>query len=321
MSPLSGLKLPVVGAQLTLDRAAVQRKSDAWIAECMVNPFTRFMVLFDLKLAVASPPDRSRTDIRWFTLVDIERLALSGCERVFLGLTAAGAAHFCVNASRMDTARLNAIEDVLRPLVDLRSLATQGTMSADDLAIAAQARAIAAWRLGSKCCGRCGASTALKDGGWRAECTACGLEIYPRCDPAVIMLVTDGERCLIGHEVRFPDKFYSVLAGFVEPGDDIETAVRREVMEETSVRVGRVAYVASQPWPFAHTLMIGCWAEALSTELRLDPAELEDARWVDRAQVAAMLEGREPDGFTLPSPQSMAHTLFRAFMEDFQAFS
>lgn len=310
----------MVGAQLSLNRAAVERKSATWLTERMTAPDTQFMILADLKLAVSSPPDRSFTDIRWFTLEDIECLKLVGCETIFLGLTAAGASRFCINASAIGCSGQNSTAEVLRPIVDLRSLATQGTMSNDDLAVAAQARALAAWRDNARCCGRCGANTALKDGGWRAECIACGLEIYPRCDPAVIMLVTDGERCLIGHEVRFPDKFYSVLAGFVEPGDDIENAVRREVMEETSVRVGRVAYVASQPWPFAHTLMIGCWAEALSSELRLDPTELEDARWVCRDQVTAMLEGRDPGGITLPGPQSMAHTLFRAFISGFPVF-
>lgn len=311
----------MVGAQLSLNRAAVERKSAAWLAQRMTAPDTQFMILADLKLAVSSPPDRSCTDIRWFTLEDIERLKLVGCETIFLGLTATGGSRFCIHASAMGCSGLNSTAEVLRPIVDLRSLATQGAMSNDDLALGAQARALAAWRLNARCCGRCGANTALKDGGWRAECAACGLDVYPRCDPAVIMLVTDGERCLIGHERRFPDKFYSVLAGFLEPGDDIENAVRREVMEETSVRVGRVTYLASQPWPFAHTLMIGCWAEALSTELRLDPAELEGARWVTRDQVAAMLEGRDPDGHTLPGPQSMAHTLLRAFVQDFEGFN
>lgn len=305
------LKLPIVGAALDLDRAASQRGDKAWIDERLAAADTRFLVLADLKLAVSSTPTRERTHIRWFTREDIAALKLYARETVFLGLTVAGAARFAIACPAPDSAQAA----LLHPLVDLRSLATQGVMPEEELSLAAQARSLSAWRMNARCCGRCGGATDLRDGGWRGACSACGLEVYPRADPAVIMLVTDGERCLIGHEVRFPDKFYSVLAGFVEPGDDIENAVRREVMEETSVRVGRVAYIASQPWPFAHTLMIGCWGEALSTELRLDPAELEDARWVDRAQVAAMLEGRDPDGLTLPGPQSMAHTLFRAFID------
>jgi NAD+ diphosphatase len=138
---------------------------------------------------------------------------------------------------------------------------------------------------------------------------------FPRSDPAVIMAITHSGRLLLGHEHRFPDKFYSVLAGFVEPGDDIETAVRRETMEEAGVVVGAVRYIASQPWPFPHQLMVGCWAEALSDTITLDVAELPEARWVSRDEVTAMLADSHPLGHKVPPPLSIAHTLIRAFAE------
>ena len=119
----------------------------------------------------------------------------------------------------------------------------------------------------------------------------------------------------MGHEPRFIENMYSVLAGFVEPGDDIETAVRREIMEEAGVAVGRVDYVASQPWPFPHSLMIGCWGEALSDQLNLDPFELPEARWFGREEVRQMLERTHPLGHFVPPPLSISHTLIRAFAE------
>ena len=130
----------------------------------------------------------------------------------------------------------------LRPIVDLRSLAMQGIMSPEELSLCGQARALAQWHENARCCGHCGGTTLVKDGGWRRKCWACGLEWFPRTDPVVIMLITDGERCLLAHEHRYGDKMYSTLAGFIEPGEDIEHAVRREVLEETSIKVGEVKY-------------------------------------------------------------------------------
>jgi NAD+ diphosphatase len=129
------------------------------------------------------------------------------------------------------------------------------------------------------------------------------------------MLITQNGQCLMGHEPCFPDNMYSVLAGFIEPGDDIETAVRREIMEEAGIRVGRVDYVASQPWPFPHSLMIGCWGEALDDRITLDVTELPEARWFDRTEVTDMMAGRHPLGHIVPPQLSIAHTLIRAFAE------
>ncbi|MDX2264020.1 MAG: NAD(+) diphosphatase [Hyphomicrobiales bacterium] len=301
----AAFRAPTVGPQISLDRAADKRRDPAWLAEATASPAARFAAFWDLKLAVQSSPDRSRVAIRLLSRDEIAATGADPDNAAFLLGLESGAPRFA--------APLLTPADNLT-FVDLRTLALQGAMPSQDLALAAQARALLAWRSNSRCCGRCGGAVVHREGGWRAACSSCGLEVYPRSDPAVIMIIVAGDRFLIARDVRFPENFHSVLAGFVEPGDDIETAVRRETMEETGVRVGAVHYLGSQPWPFPHTLMIGCWGEALTTDLRIDPEEIAAARWVGREEAAAMLAARHPDGHTLPGPLSMAHSLIRAFL-------
>ncbi len=185
--------------------------------------------------------------------------------------------------------------------IDLRSLAIQGALDQADLAALAQARSYLHWHAANRFCGRCGTELTMKGGGTSRVCPSCGAEIFPRVDPVVIMLAIDGERCLLGRQARFAPGMYSALAGFLEPGETIEEAVRREVMEESGIRVGRVAYHSSQPWPFPHSLMIGCHAEALSSEVDRDAEELEDCRWFEREEVRQMLAGTHPEGSRRPS--------------------
>jgi NAD+ diphosphatase len=171
------------------------------------------------------------------------------------------------------------------------------------------------WLAINRYCTRCSGLLQPLDAGWRRHCGACGLDTFPRMDPAVIMLITRGGRCLLGHEHRFPEKLYSALAGFVEPGDDIEHAVRREVMEEAGIEVGTVRYLASQPWPFPHSLMIGCWGEALNEDIAVDTAEVANARWFSREEAVSMLENRHGEGLEVPPPISIAHTLIKSFAD------
>jgi NAD+ diphosphatase len=152
-------------------------------------------------------------------------------------------------------------------------------------------------------------------GGYRRDCPACGAEHFPRTDPVVIMLAIDGERCLLGRQARFAAGMYSCLAGFVEPGETIEDAVRRETGEEAGIRIGRVGYHSSQPWPFPASLMIGCHAEAITTEVVPDEAELEDCRWFERDEVRTMLAGTHPGGLKTPPPIAIAYRLIRAWAE------
>ena len=200
-------------------------------------------------------------------------------------------------------------------LVDLRTIATQGLVSPTALAILGQAKAILHWRARHGRCANCGAPTRIAAAGWRRECHACQAQHFPRTDPVVIMLAVDGERCLLGRQARFPKGMVSCLAGFVEPGETIEEAVRREIHEEAGIVCGEVAYVASQPWPFPSSLMIGCLARATSRAIAIDRNELEDARWFDRAEVVAMLGGRHPEGLWPPNPMAIAHHIMRYWAE------
>jgi len=199
--------------------------------------------------------------------------------------------------------------------IDLRSLAMQEVLDPADLASLAQARSYLHWHAANRYCGRCGDALAVQGGGVARACAKCETQIFPRVDPVVIMLAIDGERCLLGRQARFAPGMYSALAGFLEPGETIEEAVRREVKEEAGIRIGRVAYHSSQAWPFPHSLMIGCHAEALSTDVERDAAELEDCRWFDRDEVRLMLSGEHPDGLKAPFKMAIAHHLIKAFAE------
>ena len=200
--------------------------------------------------------------------------------------------------------------------LDLRSIAVQGTVPPGELGPLATAKALLHWHARHRFCAHCGAPTILSCAGFRRDCGACGTQHFPRTDPVVIMLVARGEFCLLGRQPRFPKGVYSCLAGFLEPGETIENAVRRETFEEAGVRVGAVSYQASQPWPFPASIMIGCRGEAVSDALTLDRDELEDARWFGKDEVRLMLERRHPGELTTPPPMAIAHHLIRGWAED-----
>ena len=200
-------------------------------------------------------------------------------------------------------------------ITDLRSIATTRLVAPEHVPPLAEAKSLLGWHARHRFCANCGAPTRDSHAGWRRDCPACGAEHFPRTDPVVIMLAVDGERCLLGRQARFAKGMWSCLAGFVEPGETIEEAVRRETREEAGIVCGRVAYFASQPWPFPMSLMIGCHARALTTDLIVDHAELEDARWFARDEVAAMMLRRHPDGLVLTHPFAIAHHIVRAWLE------
>ncbi len=172
--------------------------------------------------------------------------------------------------------------------------AVMGELDAADAGNAAAAKGIFAWHASHGFCANCGAPSRIDDAGWRRSCPACGAQHFPRTDPVVIMLILSGNSVLLGRQASWPEGMYSLLAGFMEPGETVEAAVRRETFEEAGVRVGRVEYLASQPWPFPSSLMIGCRGEALGRDLTLDPAEIEDALWVSRERAMAALAGMDP---------------------------
>ncbi len=184
-----------------------------------------------------------------------------------------------------------------------------------DAEIAATAKAILGWHSRHRFCAACGSRTQATMAGWQRSCPACKAQHFPRTDPVVIMLITMGNAVLIGRSPGWPDGMYSLLAGFVEPGETVEAAVRREVAEETGVRVGEVAYLASQPWPYPSSLMIGCAGTALSRDIRLDPQELDDAIWVTRERMLAAFAGQ--DSQIRPARKgSIAHFVLRNWLAD-----
>ena len=177
---------------------------------------------------------------------------------------------------------------------DLRSLLYSGSIDDENAGAIAQAGSMLYWHATNRFCARCGSASELRAGGAKRVCTSCEKEHFPRTDPVVIMLTVDGDRCLLGRSPHFLPGMYSALAGFVEPGETIESAVRRETFEESGIRVGKVTYHATQPWPFPHTLMIGCYGEALDSDILRDESELEDCRWFSREEVRAILNGTAP---------------------------
>ncbi len=302
---------PLLGPATLFDRASERRTDPSYVAALAGAPQARFLLLVGGKASIVSNAERTMARVRWFAKPELEALGVGTSDALLLG-TEAGAGRFAVALQAApDEPRL----DAMKPLVELRSLATGGTMSAGDLSLLGEAKALADWHEASRFCGRCGGATEVRDGGWRRVCQACGREHFPRVDPVVIMLVTDGDRCVLGREARFPPGMYSALAGFVEPGEDIEHAVKRETREEIGLEVGAVTYALSQPWPFPHSLMIGCFAEAASTALAVNAGELEDGRWFGREEVVRMLAGTHEQGLSLPGAYAIAHALVRRWLE------
>ena len=196
---------------------------------------------------------------------------------------------------------------------NLRGL--MGSLSTDEAEIAATGKALLNWHRNARYCGRCGEATMATHKGWQRRCSGCGVDHFPRTNPVVIMLVERNEQLLLGRSHHWPDLMYSLLAGFVEPGETVEAAVRRETMEETGVQVGDVAYVTSQPWPFASSLMLGCRASALGSRVRINPVEIEDAKWLDKSQVLSLLCMDMPS-MRPPARGSIASYLMHGWVTD-----
>lgn len=298
-----------------LDRAAHLRGDAAALSSgdgrCIV--LWRGKPLIDGDALVRLPPDHPL-------------LADAGPDRVLLGLVD-GVPLLAADLSGWtpadDAAPVDGFADVTRqvhPLLadgpafaELRGVMTD--LSPLDAELAATARGLFAWHGGHGFCANCGAATVLTQAGWQRDCAACGRHHFPRTDPVVIMLVTHGNSVLVGRSPGWPEGMYSLLAGFVEPGETLEAAVRREVFEESGVRVGAVRYLASQPWPFPASLMCGMAGEATSTAITIDPAEIEDARWVTREEMADVFAGQHPD-IRPARPGAIAHHLLHGWLAD-----
>lgn len=291
-----------------LDRICVERRDRSRLRRLRADPEARFLPLFKLDPLVKLAEGRS---LAWATQALLEGLAPE-TETVLLGLSGE-VAHFAVDVSFVeDPEEAFGLAGVAR-FEDLRTVA--GHLAPGDAAVAAQARSLVDWHARHGFCAACGARTVAEMAGAHRRCIACGAEHFPRTDPVAIAVVARGDRCLLGRNPGWPPGMFSALAGFVEPGETLEEAVRREVQEESHVRVGDVRYLRSQPWPFPSSLMIGCIATAESEEIRIDPAELEEARWFTREQVCAALSG-SGNPLTLPPPFAVAHHLIRAWADE-----
>lgn len=294
----------------SLDRISSRRGERDLLNALHGDARARFLVIAGSRAAIVSSEDRRQAAVRWFRAEELAEYGLVTREALFLGVELrTGAGHFAVVLSEVEA---EATADGLKPLVDLRSLVTQGVIAQDSYSLLAEARALSAWHAGAKFCGHCGAATRIHDGGWKITCTSCATTQFPRVDPVVIMLVSKGVNCVLAREPRFPEKMYSTLAGFVEPGEDIRSAVRRETREEIGLDLGQIDFFGSQPWPFPHSLMIGCVAEAIGDDtLTVDKRELADARWFGRSEVRDMLAAKHARGLFVPGGHAIAHAMIR----------
>ena len=303
--PNSRQPLPNALSDPGFDRAAHRRLDEAWLqttrlsAEAHVVPVWRsksLVVTKDNKRFAAAVPASS---FDWTLASDT----------VFLGISG-GIPRFAADVSALEA---EAVADHLGPHGTFEDMRMIGQfVPSEDAALLAYAKGILWWHERHQFCGVCGHRTQSIDGGHRRLCTneVCKAEQFPRSDPAVIMLVVRDDKILMGHASRFPEGMYSTLAGFVEPGESLEEAVRREVYEETGVRVGAVAYHSSQPWPFPSSLMLGFYGEGLSEAIEFRDSELADARWFTRA----MCRAPDEHGFKLPGPDSIARRLIEDWL-------
>lgn len=202
---------------------------------------------------------------------------------------------------------------------DPRSLALKLNAPYSDkgmLGIVAQTKSMLDWHRSHKHCAKCGAETVLSKAGYERKCPACDAMHYPRTDPVVIMLGIQGDKALVGRGYHYPEGVYSSLAGFMEPGESMEEAVRREMFEETSVIVGDVRYIASQPWPYPSSLMIGCHAEIIGGTAVADEKEVEAIRWITKDEARLALSGDDSAGFIIPTPYAIANQLIKSWVEE-----
>ena len=288
-----------------LDRMSERRGDGEWIAALLDDPATRMLPLRDLKPFVrggATPV------LDWQPVAPWRGQIEAGATLIFLGIVD-GCAHFAVDAAGADLS-----PDIDTEMIDVRALAPQ--IAPGEAAILAEARSLLDWHDRHRFCAQCGSASRVASAGWVRRCPDCRASHFPRTDPVVIMLVIRGGRALLGRNRRRPGARFSCLAGFVEPGETLEAAVRREVREESGIHAGRVRYLASQPWPFPSSLMMGFLAEALTEEITIDPEELAEARWFPRDEVREMVARAatgpdDPRLVSLPPPLAIAHQICR----------
>lgn len=303
-----------------LDRRSPLRGDAAALAALAASPRARCMALLRGRPLVGGAPGAAR--LAW---VACDHPVFAGApDPIFLGEDPDGVPHFAREIATPDTTAdpppFTPTEREGHPLLpadqgfaELRAVMAE--LDPGEAAVAATAKGVLSWHASHRFCAACGAASEMAEAGWHRICPACGTRHFPRTDPVVIMLVTHGNAVLVGRQASWPPGMFSLLAGFMEPGETIEAAVRRETLEETAVRVGQVDYLASQPWPFPANLMIGCHGHAVSTDITLDPTEIETARWVSREAMMMALAGEDPE-MRPARPGSIARFLIERWLAD-----
>ena len=291
-----------------LDRAAHLRRDDDKLLALESKRDSRAYVVHRDSLIVNKENGSSRV------LLTIDEALQYGANpgTIFLGLRE-GVAIFGMGIGAPAVEKLLTRQDVA--VSELRGMAMQGVVPPDQLSAIAMAKSMVSWHQRHGYCANCGTRTAMKQGGWKRDCPNCKAEHFPRTDPVVIMLVTSGDKCLLGRQKHFPAGMWSCLAGFVEAAETIEDAVRREIFEESGIRCTDVNYYMTQPWPYPSSLMIGCTARATNEDIIVDHTELEEARWFDRAEAALMLKREHPGGLAGPHPFAIAHHLVGRWLQ------
>ncbi len=295
--------------EASLDRLAERRRDATWVEGALGAAGTRFAVSWRSRCLLSRGGEPRAGFLGPREVADL----LGAAASVALLGRVDGAVCFGVDLDPGDPT----VPDRLAPwgeLGDLREVAA--VLDAREVSLLAQARGLAHWHRRHRFCGSCGGATRSAEAGHVRVCQACGEELFPRTDPAVIVRVGSPpgteDRCLLGRQAAWPGGRYSVLAGFVEPGESLEAAVAREVREETGVELAATAYHSSQPWPFPSSLMVGFTAVAATEELRVDAQELEDARWFSRPELRRALEAGE---VSLPPAFSLSRALIQGWFD------
>ena len=304
--PLILASRPNVYSSNPLDRISARREDTAWVEERLVHPDTLFVPVWRSRNLIRGMDEGAPEAVYIYGETAVE-LRMKGGPWALLGMHGQQAV-FAVDISA-DEDPMPLLPDSLGKFVDLRSVGWG--VPRPEAAVLAHARGLMHWRQRHRFCGVCGGVCEPKSAGHVMQCTACNTQHFPRTDPAVIMLVTRNDRALLGHSQRFPRaNMYSTLAGFVEPGETLEEAVRREVFEESGIRVGDVQYHSSQPWPFPGNIMLGFYGEGLTDDITIDPEEMIDVRWFSREEIG----NPEAHGFALPRVDSIARRLIEDWM-------
>ena len=324
MKTLNNSNKKLTFAANPLNREGNTRSDPAQIEKFFQNINAKFIPFWDLKVPIQNR--NNQFSIAFIKKNQLENLSSDPNQTIFLGIEGNCPIFiFPIN----DKVKNSFIKSSDVQFEDLRTVTR--LISNPDASILAQGRAILDWNDKNNFCGKCGFKTCYAEGGNVRKCSNenCQTLHFPRTDPVVIMLVHKEEKCILGRQRSFPNGFYSVLAGLMEPGESIEDAVRREVMEETSIKVDNVFYHSSQPWPYPSSLMIGCFAEAISSNIKIDNKEISEAFWVKKNTIKKAINESSNKNFlnysksqsfnselTIPPPMAIAHQLLKSWVEE-----